>query len=57
MMRSTTPAAAIALGLSGVALGVAGCSDDGGGNPRTLWLANDGLEIYVKLVDEQPPPF
>jgi hypothetical protein len=41
------------------AIALPGCSDDGGvgGNPHTLWLANDGLEIFVKLVDAQPPPF
>jgi hypothetical protein len=54
----TMRASLAALGLIAVTA-VTGCPDDGNGNgnPRTLWLAPDGLEIYVKLVAEQPPPF
>ena len=40
-----------------VVIAVTGCPDDGSGNPRTLWLAPDGSELRVKLVDAQPPSF
>lgn len=37
---------------------LAGCpSDDGGGNPPVLFLALDGRETEVKLVEEEPDPF
>jgi hypothetical protein len=37
-------------------LALAGCpsSDD---NPPRLWLALDGSETEVKLVDTEPPPY
>lgn len=31
--------------------------DDGGGNPSKLWLALDGSEIKVKLVEQEPVPY
>ena len=36
-----------------------GCpsSDDPGSNPSVLWLAPDGSETRVKLVDSEPRPF
>jgi hypothetical protein len=41
---------------SSVALVVlAGCSD--AHNPPTLWLALDGAEIHVTLIDHDPPPY
>ena len=39
-----------------VLLGVAGCPGDDT-NPPTLWLALDGSELHVKLIDHEPPPF
>ena len=44
-----------ALGLGLVAL--TGCPSNDGGNPPVLWLAPDMLEIHVKLVESEPPPF
>jgi hypothetical protein len=32
-----------------------GCPSDD--NPAVLWLALDGSELQVKLVDEEPQPF
>jgi hypothetical protein len=32
-------------------------ADAGPANPSVLWLAPDMMEIHVKLVDAQPPPF
>ncbi|MBS1118030.1 MAG: hypothetical protein H6Q90_258 [Deltaproteobacteria bacterium] len=36
---------------------LAGCPSDEPGNAATLWLAPDGSEIQVKLVEHEPPPF
>jgi hypothetical protein len=33
-----------------------GCPSDDG-NPAVLWLALDGTETQVKLVDEEPRPY
>ena len=33
----------------------AGCPSDG--NPHQLWLAPNGSEASVKLVDHEPDPF
>ncbi len=41
--------------LVGLAL-VAGCPSDPE-NPETLWLALDGSELKVKLIDHEPTPF
>lgn len=39
-------------------LGLAACGDDGGGgNATTLWLAPDGSELRVRLVEDEPPPY
>ncbi len=35
---------------------LAGCPSDPG-NPETLWLALDGSEVKVKLIDHEPTPF
>jgi hypothetical protein len=35
---------------------LAGCPSDPG-NPETLWLALDGSELRVKLVDSEPRPY
>ena len=41
-----------------VLLGLAACGDDGGGgNAKTLWLAPNGSEVRVHLVEDEPPPF
>jgi hypothetical protein len=34
-----------------------GCPGPGDANPKVLWLALDGSETRVKLVDSEPPPF
>jgi len=34
---------------------LAGCPTDG--NPHQLWLAPNGSEASVKLVDHEPDPF
>jgi hypothetical protein len=49
MTRSTV------LALASVAL-LAGCPSDNG-NPDVLWLALDGSETQVRLVDAEPIPF
>ncbi len=36
---------------------LAGCPADDSGNAPTLFLAPDGSEIRVKLVETEPPPF
>ena len=35
---------------------LAGCPSDPS-NPDTLWLALDGSELKVKLIDHEPKPF
>jgi hypothetical protein len=35
---------------------LAGCPSDPG-NPETLWLALDGSELKVKLIDHEPTPY
>jgi len=37
--------------------GLAGCPSDEGANAPTLWLAPDGAETRVRLVEGRPPPF
>ncbi|MBA3393228.1 MAG: hypothetical protein H0T89_11310 [Deltaproteobacteria bacterium] len=37
--------------------GSTGCPDSGTSNPPTLWLALDGRETEVKLVEDEPEPF
>lgn len=36
---------------------LAGCPSDDEGNPDTLWLALDGVETEVRLVEKPPSPF
>ncbi len=43
------------LGLASLAV-LGGCPSDDG-NPDVLWLALDGSELQVKLVDEEPRPY
>lgn len=39
-------------------LALAGCPDDEPQvNAETLWLAPDGVETEVRLVEDRPPPF
>jgi hypothetical protein len=35
---------------------LAGCPSDPS-NPAVLWLATNGDELHVRLVDTEPPPF
>ena len=35
---------------------LAGCPSDPS-NPETLWLALDGSELKVKLIDHEPKPY
>lgn len=46
-----------ALALATFAL--AACADDAPPvrNPNKVWLALDGSEIQVRLIDSEPPPF
>ena len=44
------------LALLGLLVSVTGCPSDDG-NPAVLWLALDGGETQVKLVDEEPRPY
>lgn len=48
--------AALAVVLAAGLAGLTGCPDSAG-NARTLWLALDGRETEVKLIDYEPPPF
>lgn len=36
---------------------LAGCPSSDDGNAPVLWLALDGRETEVKLVEEEPDPF
>jgi hypothetical protein len=36
---------------------LAGCPGDDGVNAPTLWIAPDGAETRLKLVEDRPPPF
>lgn len=47
-MKALSPLALAAL--------LAGCPSDPG-NPETLWLALDGSETKVKLIDHEPVPY
>jgi hypothetical protein len=38
-------------------LALAGCPGDDDKNGQTLWLALDGRETAVRLVEGRPPPF
>jgi len=42
--------------LSPFVIVLASCSD-APRNPPTLWLALDGAEINVTLIDHDPPPY
>ena len=48
-MKRTTPALLLAL--------FAGCPSDDESNPAVLWLALDGRETEVRLVETEPPPY
>ena len=37
-------------------LALAGCPSPQG-NPATLWLAPNGSEVVIQLVDKEPPPW
>jgi hypothetical protein len=47
---------AAALGLAAL-VALAACPDGGNANPPVLWLALDGSEIKVRLVEQEPVPF
>jgi hypothetical protein len=51
---SRTPSAGL-VGLFALAIS-AGCPA-GESNPEELWLAHDGDELHVKLVETEPAPF
>jgi hypothetical protein len=36
--------------------GLTGCPEEGTNAP-TLWLAPDGAETRVRLIEDRPPPF
>lgn len=50
-MKAPAPA-----GLLVLAVVLSGCPSDPG-NPETLWLALDGSEVKVKLIDHEPTPY
>lgn len=47
---------AASLAASVLVIALAGCPSDPG-NPETLWLALDGSELKVKLIDHEPRPY
>ena len=49
MNRALLAAAPLALLLLG------GCPKDG--NPDVLWLAPNGSEVIIQLIDHEPPPW
>lgn len=56
MTGSRGRAALFALGAIAAASALAGCPDPAQNAP-TVWLALDGRETEVKLIDHEPPPF
>ena len=42
---------------SALLLLLAGCPNPDDGNPDVLWLALDGRETEVKLIENQPSPY
>ena len=36
---------------------LAACPNNNNGNPDVLWLAPNGSEIVIQLVDHDPPPW
>ena len=46
----------ISLGLL-ASLGLTGCPTEEGTNAPTLWIAPDGAETRLRLVEDRPPPF
>ena len=40
-----------------IALAACGDNDGSGGNAPVLWLALDGRETEVRLVEDEPHPF
>jgi hypothetical protein len=46
----------VGIGLVALAT-LAACPDSGASNPPVLWLALDGSEIKVRLVEQEPVPF
>ncbi len=55
-MRAPTYAGACLLAAFAVGT-LAGCPSNNDSNPSVLWLAPDGSEVRVHLVDTEPPPF
>lgn len=40
-----------------IGFGGGGCGDGGAENPPVLWLALDGSETQVRLIEQEPPYF
>lgn len=36
---------------------LAACPKKDGGNPDVLWLAPNGSEVVIQLIDHEPPPW
>ena len=36
---------------------LAGCPNHPSGNPDVLWLAPNGSEVIIQLIDHEPPPW
>ena len=43
--------------IGAVLAGLAGCPSSPEENAPTVWLALDGRETEVKLIDHEPPPY
>ena len=53
-----TPRPALVLaGAGAVVACLAGCPGEPAENAPTVWLALDGRETEVKLIDHEPPPY
>jgi hypothetical protein len=56
-MTRTASSMATLLGATALAA-LTGCpGPDPTGNPPELWLAPNGSEVVVQLIDHEPPPF
>jgi hypothetical protein len=51
------PAAGAALATLAALAALAGCPGPSEENAPTVWLALDGRETEVKLIDHAPPPY
>jgi hypothetical protein len=38
-------------------LALGACPNNKNGNPDVLWLAPNGSEVVIQLIDHEPPPW